>query len=126
MGRLDAQLDSLGLAPVERDGWSLGAAFPIGWRIAHAIVWTRLRDINQRSSGDPLNAPPWILRNIEAVGPNEHVYSPVGAEHPDGTVQHFRSVMEAAKACGIVTAVCLRNWIWTISRDRKGRLWFDD
>jgi hypothetical protein len=120
------ELDSLGLFPAERVGWSLGSAFPIGWRIAHAVVSIRLRDINNRVTGSPLKAAPWILRNIEAGGPSENVTSPVGCQHPDGTVEHFATISEAARSCGIITRVCLRNWIWTISRDRKGRLWFDD
>jgi hypothetical protein len=120
------ELDSLNLKPVERLQWALGRVVGISRLLAHDLVAVRLRDINTRTTGDPVTPPPWLLRNIEAIGARDVVRTPVACLRPDGSISRYPSIADASRANKIITEVSLRHWIWTISHDPRGNLWFDD
>jgi hypothetical protein len=119
-------LEAHGLEPVERPLTALGAIIPIRWQTAHRLVQFRLQAINAASTGDRVTPPEWLLRNLESLGPGDGVFSPVGCLFPDGHVENYPSVKEAADANKINCEVRLRHWVWTVDHDPQGRLWWDD
>ena len=119
-------LERAGLVPVERTQWSLGKFLPLSAVLSHDLVQIRLREINEKTTGDPNTPPPWSLRNMEALKNGPVIRVAVACLRPDGSVSRYASVGEAAKANDIHTEVSLRRWVWLIGYDPKGNLWFDD
>ena len=117
------ELDLAGLEPVERVKWSLGRFISINRALAHDLVTIRLRDINEKTTGNPLTAV--TLRNVEAIQCKDRIHTPVACVR-GGVVSRYGSVAEAARANGITTEVSLRHWIWAVEHDPQGNLWFDD
>jgi hypothetical protein len=125
------ELDGLGLRPDENPWGTLGVAIPIGRKIAHEIVQSRLRSINIAETGDPREAPDWCLRSIETrVSGEQGVSFPVGCLNPDNSVIRYPSIRVAARAVAqsnnIGCQVQVRHHVWTVTRDAQGRLWWDD
>jgi hypothetical protein len=119
------ELAALGLVPQERFGWAFGTVLAINNELAHDLVHDRIGQISMLTTGDPCRPPPWLLRTIEGQTKGARK-QPVGRLLPDGRVEHFRCLIEAARATGISSCLPLHKLIYIAATDSRGCIWFDD
>jgi hypothetical protein len=118
------ELAALDLVPVERFGWACGLVLPINRSLARRLVAARIRQISQQTTGDPRLAPPWLLRTFGNMK-GRHA-CPVGRLFPDGRVERFRSIREAAERVGPSLSALIVYWVQIAGADSDGCVWFDD
>ncbi len=117
------ELESVGLKPVELKTFAVGMPVPISLRFARQVVAFRVKMVCQAATGDPRNPPPWLCNEIRVGG--KGYTRQIGRLLPDGTVQRFTSLREAARA--VEASV---DWIDHLAAiggvDSGGSTWFDD